>query len=47
MIGRGLRGTLDGGKEECRVVNVADNVVQFGEELAFRQLKCHLDPASA
>ena len=37
MIGRGLRGPLNGGKERCLIVNVADNVLQFGEELAFRR----------
>lgn len=35
MIGRGLRGPLNGGKERCLIVNVADNVVQYGESLAF------------
>jgi len=35
MIGRGLRGPLNGGKEICRIVNVADNVGNFGERLAF------------
>lgn len=39
MIGRGLRGPLNGGTEHCLVVNVADNVAQFGEELAFRQFE--------
>jgi superfamily II DNA or RNA helicase len=39
MIGRGLRGPLNGGKEECLIVNVADNVRQYGEELAFRQFE--------
>ncbi|WP_034518486.1 DEAD/DEAH box helicase [Actinomadura rifamycini] len=39
MIGRGLRGPLNGGKEECLIVNVADNIVQYGEELAFRQFE--------
>jgi len=39
MIGRGLRGPLNGGTEYCLVVNVADNVAQFGEELAFRQFE--------
>jgi superfamily II DNA or RNA helicase len=37
MIGRGLRGHLNGGSEDCLIVNVADNVVNFGEELAFRE----------
>ena len=36
MIGRGLRGPLNGGEERCLIVNVEDNVDQFGESLAFR-----------
>lgn len=36
MIGRGLRGPLNGGKEEVLVVNVEDNFTNFGEKLAFR-----------
>ncbi|MDH2430318.1 DEAD/DEAH box helicase family protein [Sphaerisporangium sp. TRM90804] len=39
MIGRGLRGPRNGGKEECLIVNVADNIAQYGEELAFRQFE--------
>lgn len=39
MIGRGLRGPLNGGKETCLIINVEDNVAQFGEELAFRQFE--------
>ncbi len=35
MIGRGLRGPLNGGKERCLVVNVEDTISQFGEMLAF------------
>lgn len=35
MIGRGLRGPLNGGKEQCLIVNVQDNILQFGEQLAF------------
>jgi superfamily II DNA or RNA helicase len=35
MIGRGLRGPLNGGKPRCLFVNVADNVRQYGEQLAF------------
>ena len=30
MIGRGLRGPLNGGKDVCRIVNVANNVGNFG-----------------
>jgi superfamily II DNA or RNA helicase len=35
MIGRGLRGPLNGGKEECLIVNVQDNILHFGSDLAF------------
>jgi superfamily II DNA or RNA helicase len=37
MIGRGLRGPLNGGTDRCLLVNVADNVAQFGEQLAFHE----------
>ncbi|WP_022926737.1 DEAD/DEAH box helicase [Patulibacter americanus] len=36
MVGRGLRGPKNGGSPECLIVNVADTVENFGEELAFR-----------
>jgi superfamily II DNA or RNA helicase len=39
MIGRGLRGPKNGGKPECLIVNVADNILQYGTELAFRQFE--------
>lgn len=35
MIGRGLRGPLNGGKEECLIVDIADNVERYGGNLAF------------
>ena len=35
MIGRGLRGPLNGGKEICKIVNVADNISNFGRDLVF------------
>jgi superfamily II DNA or RNA helicase len=35
MIGRGLRGPKNGGKSECLIVNVADNVLRYGDTLAF------------
>lgn len=35
MIGRGLRGPLNGGSEICRIVNVEDNFLMYGDELAF------------
>lgn len=39
MIGRGLRGPENGGKERCLIVNVADNWQRFGDELAFREFE--------
>lgn len=39
MIGRGLRGPLNGGKEDCLIVNVKDNWNQFGDQLAFQQFE--------
>jgi hypothetical protein len=36
MVGRGLRGPLNGGKEECLIVNVDDTFQQFGSSLAFK-----------
>ncbi len=37
MVGRGLRGPLSGGKNECLIVDVADNNEQYGGDLAFRR----------
>lgn len=36
MIGRGLRGPANGGKDRCLVVNIADNIAQYGHQLAFK-----------
>lgn len=38
MIGRGLRGPLNGGSREVLIVNVKDNLDQYGDKLAFTQL---------
>lgn len=38
MIGRGLRGPLNGGDERCLILNVRDNIEGFGEALAFSDL---------
>lgn len=35
MIGRGLRGPLNGGSEKVLIVNIEDNVAQYGSQLAF------------
>lgn len=39
MIGRGLRGVGNGGKERCLIINIEDNVVNFGPSLAFRHFE--------
>ena len=39
MIGRGLRGPLNGGSEEVLIVNVEDNFQQFGDRLAFLEFE--------
>lgn len=39
MIGRGLRGPLNGGSEEVLIVNVKDNFEQFGDLLAFNEFE--------
>lgn len=39
MIGRGLRGPLNGGSEECLIVNVEDNISMYGDNLAFRHFE--------
>ena len=38
MIGRGLRGVKNGGNERCLILNVRDNIRNFGRELAFSDL---------
>ncbi|GAQ57800.1 DEAD/DEAH box helicase [Streptomyces acidiscabies] len=39
MIGRGLRGPGNGGKETCLILNVRDNVRNFDTALAFTQFE--------
>lgn len=39
MVGRGLRGPLNGGSEEVRIVDVEDNLNVFGDRLAFREFE--------
>ncbi|WP_158889252.1 sacsin N-terminal ATP-binding-like domain-containing protein [Amycolatopsis anabasis] len=37
MAGRGLRGPVNGGKEECLIVDMADNFGAFNEWLGYRE----------
>ncbi|MFE1781243.1 DEAD/DEAH box helicase family protein [Streptomyces sp. NPDC059506] len=39
MIGRGLRGPKNGGKETCLILNVRDNILNHGEDLAFTRFE--------
>ncbi|MTB89043.1 DEAD/DEAH box helicase family protein [Aeromicrobium senzhongii] len=39
MIGRGLRGPLNGGSSKVKIVNVQDNVEQYGADLAFTEFE--------
>ena len=38
MIGRGLRGRLNGGDDRCLILNVQDNIENFDRSLAFSDL---------
>ncbi len=38
MIGRGLRGIKNGGNDRCLILNVRDNIQNFGRDLAFSDL---------
>ena len=46
MIGRGLRGRRNGGKDEVLVVNVDDNLTNFGREFAFRHFEHLWNPGT-
>jgi len=39
MVGRGLRGPKNGGTEEVLIVNMLDNIVEFGDSIAFEGVK--------
>jgi superfamily II DNA or RNA helicase len=39
MIGRGLRGPKNGGKDTCLILNVDDNITNFKTNLAFTQFE--------
>ncbi|WP_328721476.1 DEAD/DEAH box helicase [Streptomyces sp. NBC_00247] len=39
MIGRGLRGPRNGGKDTCLILNVRDNITNYGPKLAFTQFE--------
>lgn len=39
MIGRGMRGPLNGGTEECLVIDLADNIARFQGQMAYRRME--------
>lgn len=39
MVGRGLRGVENGGKEECLILDVKDNITNFENQLAFNEFE--------
>jgi superfamily II DNA or RNA helicase len=47
MIGRGLRGPLNGGTERCLIVNVRDNWITYGDKLAFYEFEHLWEPGDA
>ncbi|MBR0713666.1 DEAD/DEAH box helicase [Bradyrhizobium liaoningense] len=41
MVGRGLRGPANGGKQQCRILTIQDNLDQFTGKLAHRYFEQH------
>lgn len=39
MVGRGLRGPLNGGSPEVLIVNVVDNLTEFGDSIVYQSLQ--------
>lgn len=39
MIGRGMRGPLNGGTEECLVIDLVDNIQRFEGQMAYRRFE--------
>ena len=47
MIGRGLRGPKNGGKDRCLIVDVEDNIINFEGKLAFTEFEYLWEPSSS
>lgn len=39
MIGRGMRGPLNGGTEECLVIDLHDNITRFQGQMAYQRMR--------
>jgi superfamily II DNA or RNA helicase len=39
MIGCGMRGPLNGGTEECQVIDLQDNIARFQGQMAYQRMR--------
>jgi superfamily II DNA or RNA helicase len=39
MIGRGMRGPLNGGTEECLLIDLKDNIARFQGQMAYQRMR--------
>ena len=44
MVGRGLRGPKNGGTDEVLIVNMLDNILEFGDSIVFQSVRDMIDP---
>ncbi|WP_234794128.1 DEAD/DEAH box helicase [Mycolicibacterium flavescens] len=47
MVGRGLRGPKNGGTEEVLIVNMLDNLLEFGDSIVYQSVKDIVEPEGA
>lgn len=47
MVGRGLRGPKNGGTDEVLIVNMLDNIVEFGDSIVYQGVKDIVDGEGA
>ncbi len=47
MIGRGLRGPLNGGEAKCLIVNIEDNFERYDKQLAFHEFDYLWNPSQS
>lgn len=47
MVGRGLRGPKNGGTEEVLIVNMLDNLLEFGDSIVYQSVKDIVEPEVA
>jgi superfamily II DNA or RNA helicase len=46
MVGRGLRGPKNGGTDEVLIVNMLDNILEFGDSIVYQSVKDMIDTES-